>query len=160
MRWPYSPLVLILGLLGIAVFYSLQFYQNQPKQLLDYARLILLTSFLLHYIFRVFHLEHGYIFTAIMQLTFVVFLILYGRDVLFIQSDAIDDDVPITKTKVRQKALTYLLYGLATVGILIGALFKILHWQFGFVNGNILLTIGLLAAAGSVFVGASPEESK
>jgi len=41
---------------------------------------------------------------------------------------------------------------------IIGVLFKVMHWEFRFVGGNVQLTVGLLAAAVLVFVGATSEE--
>lgn len=39
-------------------------------------------------------------------------------------------------------------YGLGAAIVIIGALFKITHLEFGFVTGNLMLTIGLIVEAG------------
>ena len=39
-------------------------------------------------------------------------------------------------------------YGLGAAVVIIGALFKITHLEFGFVTGNLMLTIGLIVEAG------------
>ena len=39
-------------------------------------------------------------------------------------------------------------YGLGAAVVIIGALFKITHLEFGFVTGNLMLTIGLVVEAG------------
>jgi gliding motility-associated protein GldL len=38
-------------------------------------------------------------------------------------------------------------YGLGASIVIIGALFKILHWEFGFLNGGLLLAVGLITEA-------------
>ncbi len=159
MHWPYPWILLVSGTLGISIFYSLRFSVKHPKTLLDYSKLFLLIAFLFHYIFRVFHLAYGYVFTTLTQFAFVLFLILYVRDVLFLK-EYNDDDHPNESSKNSfQKGLSYLLYGTAAIGIIIGAQFKILHWEFGFITGNVLLTIGLLAAAVAVVLGLKDTEA-
>ena len=39
-------------------------------------------------------------------------------------------------------------YGLGAAVVIIGALFKITHLEFGFITGNLMLTIGLVVEAG------------
>ncbi|TMM58355.1 hypothetical protein FEE95_02690 [Maribacter algarum] len=160
MHWPYPGVLLLTGTLGIAIFYSLRFSQKHPKTLLDYSKLFLLIAFLFHYKFKVFHLAYGYIFTTIMQVAFVLLISAHIREVWFLDTDADTDEIdsPSVKSKPRQRALSYLLYSLAGIGIFMGYFFKILRWEFGFINGNVLLTIGLLAAAITVLLGASSKE--
>jgi len=159
LHWMYAGPILIAGCIGIGLFYSLRFYQKKPKEILDYSRLALVISFLFHYVIRVFHLPYGYIFRTLFQLSFVLLLILYIRDVLFVKPKSEDYNSPQEVEKAKTKALSYLLYGIATIGVVLGSLFKILHWEFGFINGNIVLTIGLLAAAVSVFMGDTNQET-
>ncbi|MFS4494399.1 gliding motility protein GldL [Maribacter sp. 2308TA10-17] len=45
------------------------------------------------------------------------------------------------------KKLFNMAYGLGASIVIIGALFKILHWEFGPLNGGILLAIGLITEA-------------
>ncbi len=45
------------------------------------------------------------------------------------------------------KKLFNMAYGLGASVVIIGALFKILHWEFGPLNGGILLAIGLITEA-------------
>ena len=42
------------------------------------------------------------------------------------------------------KKLFNMAYGLGASIVIIGALFKILHWELGPLNGGILLAIGLI----------------
>jgi len=158
LHWMYAGHILVVGCLGIGIFYSLRFYQKKPKALLDYFRLSMLIFFLFHYLIRVFHLPYDSIFRILFQLSFVLFLILYIRDVLFLKPKMTENNNPQDYVKSKIQALTYLLYGIATIGVVLGSLFKILHWEFGFINGNMLLTIGLLAAAISVFIRVDNQE--
>ena len=45
------------------------------------------------------------------------------------------------------KKLFNMAYGLGASVVIIGALFKILHWEFGVLNGGLLLAIGLITEA-------------
>ncbi|WP_224485595.1 T9SS inner membrane protein PorL/GldL [Robertkochia aurantiaca] len=45
------------------------------------------------------------------------------------------------------KKLFNMAYGLGASVVIIGALFKILHWEFGPINGGLLLAIGLITEA-------------
>lgn len=45
------------------------------------------------------------------------------------------------------KKLFNMAYGLGASIVIIGALFKILHWEFGFLNGGLLLAVGLITEA-------------
>jgi len=152
MHWPYDWQVHILGILGIAVFYTIRFVQMPPKALLDYSRLSLLIFFLLHYTFRVYHLPYGYVFTVLTQLSLLIVIIFYVRDVLFLRKEFEEIDDGQTVISSRKKAIAYLFYSVAAFGTVIGVIFKILHWEFGFINGGVLLIIGLLAATISVLI--------
>lgn len=153
MHWPYAGTLLLSGILGIGVFYSMRFAQKPSKTLLDGAKLFLLLAFLTHYVVRVFHLSYGHWFTTIAQVAFVLFLILYVREVLFIDTHEEHTRSPKSKKRAISKGLSYPLYGTAALGIIPGAQFKILYWEFGWITGNILLIVGLLAAAESVLIG-------
>ena len=45
------------------------------------------------------------------------------------------------------KKLFNMAYGLGASIVIIGALFKILHWEFGVLNGGLLLAVGLITEA-------------
>ena len=45
-------------------------------------------------------------------------------------------------------------YGLGASVVIIGALFKILHWEFGFLNGGLLLAVGLITEAAILAISA------
>lgn len=48
---------------------------------------------------------------------------------------------------VKSKKILNMVYGLGASIVLIGALFKILHFHIGFLTGGVMLTIGLLTEA-------------
>lgn len=47
---------------------------------------------------------------------------------------------------IKNKHLLILFF-VAMILVVIGALFKIMHWEFSAINGNTLLSIGLLSEA-------------
>ncbi|MEX0359699.1 MAG: hypothetical protein AB3N10_01800, partial [Allomuricauda sp.] len=61
-----------------------------------------------------------------------------------------------SKTKYQLK---YFLYALAGVGIIVGSIVKILHWQFGMISGDFILAVGLVSAAISVFINPKTDSS-
>ena len=86
-------------------------------------------------------------------------VISYFYDVLFDKSDALPNDT-LTAQNLRRNKLSHVLYILAGIGIIVGAFFKILHWEFGFMNGGILLIFGLCCAILSVFLPVNEPASK
>lgn len=52
------------------------------------------------------------------------------------------------------KKLFNMAYGLGASVVIIGALFKILHWEFGFLNGGLLLAVGLITEAAIFAISA------
>jgi gliding motility-associated protein GldL len=48
---------------------------------------------------------------------------------------------------LSKKAMNFS-YGMGAAVVIVGALFKITHLEFGFITGNLMLTIGLLVEAG------------
>jgi gliding motility-associated protein GldL len=48
---------------------------------------------------------------------------------------------------LRKKKILNMVYGLGAAVVLVGALFKILHYSIGFLTGGVMLTIGLLTEA-------------
>jgi len=48
----------------------------------------------------------------------------------------------------RKKQMYNMAYGLGASVVIIGALFKILHFKFGIITGGLMLTIGMVVEAG------------
>jgi len=158
MHWPHGWLLFVIGILGTAVFYSISFYHKSPKRLFDYSKILLLISFLLHYIIKVLHLPHGHYFRIAFQIFLITTLVLCVRDVLF-PGENTEEQTPENRKQTLNNGLSYLLYGIAAIGILVGAQIKILHWEIGFITGNMLLTIGLIAIIASLFIGKTNSKS-
>ncbi len=151
MHWQFSEVLLIIAISGIAVFYGIWFSLKTPKQWLDYAKLFLLISFLFQYLFSVLHLNYGFIFSYIFKIALVVFIIVYIKNQFFSLNDT---SKPVGKRQVpKKKFYSIILNTIAVLCIVIGAQFKILHWEFGLINGNILLSVGLVSAAISIVIG-------
>lgn len=55
---------------------------------------------------------------------------------------------------LKQKKFMNMVYGLGASVVLVGALFKILHFSIGPLTGGVMLTIGLLTEAGIFFFSA------
>ncbi|MDC8002901.1 hypothetical protein POV27_02440 [Aureisphaera galaxeae] len=139
----YAPELLIIGLAGILILYPIHFLKKRKKGFLDYAKLFFAIFGTLHYGFRIFHLDYGYVFTRLMQLSLLLLIIAYVSEKY------------VGGTSSKTEIWETLLYVIAGVGIVIGATLKILHWPYG----NFLLIGGLVAAAISVVIGSfTPKE--
>src|SRR5690606_15094189 len=52
----------------------------------------------------------------------------------------------MAQSKSSKKLFT-MAYGLGASIVILGALFKLTHWEFGPINGTVLLAVGLIAEA-------------
>lgn len=145
--------LIILGALGMVISLSIQLYQNEQRAPLDYARLLLIVSFLSNYAFNLFGSPYGNLFMLITKLALIAFLILYLRKIILSFQD-ITQNQTMLLSSIGKENLSYILADLATVYIVIASLFKILHWEIGILNGNVLLTIGLFSALISILASS------
>lgn len=53
----------------------------------------------------------------------------------------------MAQTTLQRRKLFNMAYGLGASVVIIGALFKILHWEIGFLTGGLLLAVGLITEA-------------
>ena len=154
LHYAFAAELLVIGVIGIVIFYGISFYQKQQKTLLDYAKVFLLISFLAHYLFRILHLQFGYVFTYIFQGALILFIIAYVMDIL-LDVDSANDENNGAEPNTKRSKITNLLYTLTGICVISGAFLKIMHWQFGFINGTILLITGLLMAVISLVIPSS-----
>ena len=147
----------ILGVLGMVVFHSLQFFQKQDKAPLDYARYLLIVSFSCNYTINILALSYGEILTVFTKTALILFLMLYIKKILFSLKESAQDGFLLPN--IRTENLSYQLADLATVYIVIASLFKILNWEFGLLNANVLLVIGLFSALISIVATTKNVES-
>jgi len=140
--------LIILGILGMVIFYSFQFFQKEQKLALDYARYLLIASFASNYIVSILSLPYGHVLTIFTKLALIAFILLYVKKILFSYRESAQNNLLLPN--VDRENLSYMLADLATVYIVIASLFKILHWEFGILNANVLLIIGLFSALISI----------
>lgn len=145
--------LVIVGIIGMIVFLSIQLYQKEKRALLDYARLLLILSFSLNYTINLFGLPNGHIHTLITKLALTAFLLLYVKKIILSFKD-ITQNNSLLLNSIGSENLSYILADLATVYIVIASLFKILHWEIGILNGNVLLAIGLFSALISILASS------
>ena len=82
---------------------------------------------------------------------------MYKRQILFSLKESAQDGFLLPN--IRTENLSYQLADLATVYIVIASLFKILNWEFGLLNANVLLVIGLFSALISIVATTKNVES-
>lgn len=145
--WP----LIILGAVGMVVFHGIQFFQKQQRSSLDYTRHLLIVTFLANYLFTIFDLPFGYVVTSLTKITLIAFLALYVKEIL---GSLKETDINNLMPNLNTEKLSLILADLATVYIVIASLFKILNLEFGIINSNLLLVIGLFTALISILAGS------
>jgi len=144
--------LIILGALGMVIFHGIQLFQKQDRSHLDYSRHLLIVSFLSNYLFSIFQLPYGHVLSILTKAALIAFLILYIKEIVTSLQGNTENSALLPY--FRTENLSYLLADLATVYIVIASLFKILHWEFGIINSNVLLVIGLFSALISILAGS------
>lgn len=152
MAWP----LILLGSLGMIFFHSIQLVQKEDRSLLDYSRHLLIMFFACNYALSIFQLPFVNVFTLLTKLALITFLGLYVKEFLSPNEESIQGSLLLGNLSVAN--LSFLLADLATVYIVTASLFKILNWEFGIINANLLLIIGLGSALLSVL--ANPKGVK
>jgi len=149
MAWP----LILLGASGMVFFHSVQLVQNKERTPLDFARHLLIIFFSFNYVFSIFQLPFVAALTLLTKLALVAFLGLYIKEFVVPSEDSLQSNILLGNLTTAN--LSFILADLATVYIVIASLFKILQWEFGIINANLLLIIGLCSALISIL--ASPK---
>lgn len=148
LSWP----IILLGAAGMIVFHSVQLFQKEKRLPVDIARQVLIVTFSCNYLVSIMNLPYGYLLTSLTRTALIVFILMYVREILYPNKDITQDKISILNLNVE--SLSSLLADLATVYIVIASLFKILNWEFGIINANLLLVIGLFTALISILTGS------
>ena len=151
--WP----LIIMGASGMVIFHSIQFFEKHKRSALDYSRHLLILTFSLNYVFNILQLPYGHVLALLTKLTLIAFLGFYIKK--FIVSSQENSENANFLQNFSTDHLSYLLADLATVYIVIASLFKIFNWEFGIINGNLLLIIGLFSALISILAGSKKISS-
>lgn len=146
--WP----LIILGATGMLVFHTIQFFQKQRRLPLDYSRHLLIVSFSCNYVFNSLQLPYGNVLALLTKAALIIFILLYIREIINVLIEKPQNGLLIQNLDTEK--LSYILADLATVYIVIASLFKIFHWEFGIINANFLLVIGLFTALISILAGS------
>jgi len=137
----------------MVIFLGIQLYQNEKKVPLDYARLLLIIAFTSNYAFSLFGSPYGHSLTILTKLALAAFLILYIKKIIIAFQETTQNN-SLLFTSFEREDLSFILAELAIVYIVIASLFKILHWEIGILNGNLLLVIGLFSAVISLLASS------
>jgi len=153
MSWP----LILLGATGMIIFHSIELFQKQNRSALDYSRQLLITAFLCSSLFGIFQSEYTYILTITTKTALIIFLVAYIKEILTSLNGSTDNGNLLAYFGTEK--LSYLLADLATVYIVIASLFKLLDWEIGMINSNVLLIIGMFTALISILTGARSIKS-
>ena len=151
------PLILV-GAAGMIVFHSIQFFQKDHKSPLDYSRLLLILIFACNYVFSILELPYVAVLTILTKTTLLAFLSLYIKELLAPNSK--NEENNLSLLELGNEKLAFLLADMATVYIVVASLFKILNWEVGIINANVLLIIGLFSALISILAGTKSTLGK
>ncbi|MGB5554176.1 MAG: hypothetical protein WBM83_05905 [Flavobacteriaceae bacterium] len=147
--WP----LIMLGVTGMVFFHTLQILQSKERLTLDYARYLLIVSFTSNYVFNLLNLPFVDVPIFITKLALIAFLLLYVKKIVG-SFHEITRNNSLLISNLGGENLSFILADLATVYIVIASLFKILHWELGFINANVLLIIGLFSALISILASS------
>ncbi len=140
MHWPFSEWFLLIGSGGLAFFYLLRFLSKPQKVFLDYVKLSLVIAFSIRAVVVLFHLPGKIIVSIIFLALLGLFVIMGGMPYLIGEGED-------SKTAFESKNYAVLIKsGLVIVGatsIVLGAIFKIMHWP----GAGPLLVVGLVITA-------------
>ncbi|MBM1105670.1 hypothetical protein JQC67_05895 [Aurantibacter crassamenti] len=146
--WP----LILLGSFGMVIFHGIQFFQKKQKSPLDYSRYILIVTFLSNYLFSAFNLPYSTVSSLLTKVALIAFLLLYIKELIPTKQGSTENIQFLSNYSTEN--LSLLLADLATVYIVLASLFKIFHWEFGIINTNTLLVIGLLSALISIMTNS------
>jgi len=146
--WP----LIIIGAFGMVIFHSIQFFQKEGRSPLDYSRLLLIAAFSCNYVFSILHLPFVQVLTVLTKTALLAFLLLYVKEIIAPNQKNPENNRSFLE--FGNEKLAYLLADMATVYIVIASLFKILNWELGIINANVLLVIGLFTAVISILASS------
>lgn len=126
-RWLYVDFVIVLTYFAIAILYFVRFWKKEQVSLIDYAKLILVTSWAFNGVLAILHLNRYFLGDTV-QIFFAIFII------MTISSHSND------KKGNAKNIASIVVLGIAISITFIGALFKIMHYP----SSSILLTVGVL----------------
>lgn len=144
MHWPNSMYLFLIGLGGIFILYPIRFYLKKDKVVLDYIKLIFVELFCftrfikIHHLLKIDTLE---IITDIIGIIWILFEIF----------NFINNIKPEYKPILPKFNFNYIF----ALIILLGAIFKLMHWPYA----NILLVIGLILLALFLIYDALKQKS-
>lgn len=143
LHWEGQQGILIGAIVLIVLSYVFRFSLKSPKTGLDVAKLAVAILWPSSYLFGLLHLPYGVAFMTLATLSILVFFVLYIRE----------------KIKEKHPDLVESIVSLvATIGILGGTFFKILHLAYA----TQLMNIGMLALGYIIIqsVFKDPNKSK
>jgi len=151
--WP----LILLGASGMVIFHTLQFFQKRHRLPLDYSRHLLIVTFSFNYVFSIIHLPYVHLLTLLTKVALIAFLLLYIQKIVVTLKE--NSQNLLLPQNLGTENLSYILADLATVYIVIASLFKILNWEFGIINTNVLMVIGLFSALISILASSKNIKS-
>lgn len=132
MHWPYGNLIITVSFILISILYFFRFFNKSKKILLDYAKLLLVFSFSIRGIIITLHLPFKDVFNIIALIAALAWLLLGGHKDYYGNSS-------VSNNKYFRGSVI----GIGSIVIIVGALFKMMHWP----GASIMLIVGLSLVA-------------
>lgn len=140
MHWPYSMSIILSGFGSLALFYALRFWKKPAKQFVDYVKLVLVLSFSLRALVVLFHWPFRLPLDLISFGAFLLWLFFEGIHYFFPDTDIETGEKKDGKRRYDYpKMVSNFVLVLASMGVILGSLAKLMHWQ----ASNMLLFGGL-----------------
>ena len=126
MHWPYSDYIMCSSFIIILILYPIRFWKKRKKAIIDWVKLVFVLLWTINGIIVVEHLPFKYISSTLTLFFFIVWLII---------------EFTSNRKKVKENLLHSEIPFIAGFFIIIGGIFKIMHWP----GATIILIIGLLS---------------
>ncbi|WP_430906874.1 GldL-related protein [Maribacter sp. 2-571] len=133
--WPYAEQTVLAGFILVSLLYSFRFIKKTQKQFLDYVKLVLIICWSANGILRMMHFPYTVFFQIVTGAAFITWFVMEGTAYFM------DEDRHTKNSNVQIWWNVAMVLG--TLSIIVGALMKLVHWQFA----EVLLASGIIMVA-------------
>ncbi|MCD6065704.1 MAG: hypothetical protein K0S33_530 [Bacteroidetes bacterium] len=125
-HWLYGDLLMVTAFVAIAILYVFRFSWKNTKKPVDHVKLVFVVCWSFNGVFTIMHFPGKLVFQIITLISFLAILFMGGINYFGNKDEEGSDD----EKQDRMQNLSRWIKGLATALILIGAVFKIMHWPY------------------------------
>jgi len=152
LEWPYASKILLTGFATLGLLYVIRFAFKTEKRFLDFIKLTLVAFWSLYGVFTVMNFPYTLFFLTMTAIAFVMWFIMEGTAYF------LDED------RRTENTLYHILWNcvlvIGTLGVIVGSLLKILHWDYSIHLLSLGITLIMAYVLKDVFVPETPKEDE